>query len=77
MAIYIRKGTKEDLPAALALVKELAIYEKAPEAVITTVESMTEDGFSENPCYYLLVAELEKEIVGIAKTQRCEHGCTL
>ena len=66
MELTIRKGTKDDLPAALALVKELATYEKAPEAVITTVESMTEDGFSDNPIYYLHVAELNGEVVGIA-----------
>ena len=66
MEIHIRKGKKEDVPAALGLVKELATYEKEPNAVITTIESMTRDGFSENPCYFLLVAEIEKEVVGIA-----------
>ncbi|MBT8195731.1 MAG: GNAT family N-acetyltransferase [Bacteroidia bacterium] len=66
MDIKIRKGTKEDVPAASALVKELATYEKEPEAVITTVESMLKDGFSEKPIYYLHVAELDGEVVGIA-----------
>ncbi|NNM15952.1 MAG: GNAT family N-acetyltransferase [Bacteroidia bacterium] len=66
MDIKIRKGTKDDVPAALALVKELATYEKEPEAVITTVESMLKDGFSEKPIYYLHVAELDGEVVGIA-----------
>lgn len=62
----IRKGTIEDLPAALTLIKELAIYEKAPNEVENTVEEMIKDGFSENPIYYLLVAEENKTIHGIA-----------
>lgn len=66
MEIKIRKGTKADIPAALNLVKELATYEKEPDAVTTTIESMTADGFSENPIYFLHVAEAEGNIVGIA-----------
>lgn len=62
----IRKGTIEDLPATLNLIKELAIYEKAPNEVENTVEEMIKDGFSENPIYYLLVAEEDKTIKGIA-----------
>lgn len=63
----IREGRKEDLPRALELIKELATYENAPDAVTNTVEQMELDGFGENPVYGLFVAETdEKEIVGIA-----------
>ncbi len=57
MEIKIREGKKEDVPAALELVKELALFEKAPEQVITNVKQMIADGFGENPIYKMLVAE--------------------
>ncbi len=66
MQTIIRKGTKEDIPGVLALIKELAEYEKAPNEVVITVEQLKEDGFGENPIYGLFVAELDEKIVGIA-----------
>lgn len=66
MAITIRKGKKEDLPQVLELIKELALYERAPHEVINTVELMEQDGFGPNPIYGLFVAEREKAIVGIS-----------
>ncbi|MBL3656978.1 GNAT family N-acetyltransferase [Fulvivirga sediminis] len=63
----IREGRIEDLPQVLALIKELAVYEKAGEEVENTVEQMERDGFGPNPAYGLFVAESEKgDIVGIA-----------
>lgn len=38
MEIQIRKATKADLASVLELVKELAVYEKAENEVITTLE---------------------------------------
>lgn len=62
----IRKGTTEDLPRVLELIKELATYEKAPLEVENNVEEMIHDGFGPNPIYFLLVAEENNTIVGIA-----------
>lgn len=62
--ITIRKGTEQDIPAALQLVIELAIYEKAPNEVEASVEEMTRD-FNNN-VFDFFVAELNGEIVGIA-----------
>jgi GNAT superfamily N-acetyltransferase len=64
--ITIRKGKEEDLPRALELVKELALFEKAPEQVINTVERMKIDGFGENPIFGFFVAETANGIVGIS-----------
>ena len=64
--IKIRKGTKADLPAALNLIYELAVYEKAPDEVDNTVERMEEDGFGPNPVFGYFVAEEDEEIKGIA-----------
>ncbi|GAB4297192.1 MAG: GNAT family N-acetyltransferase [Marinilabiliales bacterium] len=66
MNINIRKAVKEDVPAILKLIKELAIYEKAPGEVTNTIEDLEKDGFSENPLYYVIVAEIDNEIVGMS-----------
>ena len=62
----IRKGTVEDVPAAFSLIKELALYEKAPEQVTITLDELIEDGFGQNPIYGLFVAEFDSEVIGIA-----------
>jgi GNAT superfamily N-acetyltransferase len=62
----IRPGKKEDLPRVLELIKELALYEKAPHEVTNTVERMEKDGFGPSPIYGLFVAEENDRIVGIS-----------
>lgn len=62
----IRKGQKEDMPAVLDLIKELAAFEKEPEAVIVTVADLERDGFGEIPLFHTFIASLEDEIVGMA-----------
>jgi GNAT superfamily N-acetyltransferase len=64
--IKVRKGTIQDLPRVLELVKELALYERAPEQVSNTVAMMEADGFGPNPIYGLYVAERGGIIVGIS-----------
>lgn len=65
-SITIRTGTKLDLPQVLELIKELALYERAPHEVTNTVERMEQDGFGANPIYGLFVAENERGIIGIS-----------
>lgn len=64
--INIRRGTIDDLPQVHDLIKELAVYEKAPDEVTNTVQDMHWDGFGENPIFKFFVAETEEGIVGIA-----------
>jgi len=66
MTISVRKGLKSDLSAALALIKELALYENAPDEVIVTIEDMERDGFGGNPVFNFFVAEVDGKIVGIS-----------
>ena len=66
MKITIRKGEKKDIPQALELVRELAVYERAPNEVITNVAQMEQDGFGEKSVYRFLVAEVEEKIIGMA-----------
>ncbi|MEL6534510.1 MAG: GNAT family N-acetyltransferase [Bacteroidota bacterium] len=63
----IREGRKEDLPAALSLIQELADYEKAPDEVDNTVALMEEEGFGNQPRFSFFVAEhAQQGIVGLA-----------
>ena len=64
--INIREGRKEDLPRVLELVKELATYERAPNAVTNTIALMEEDGFGPNPVYGFFVAENEGRTIGLS-----------
>lgn len=66
MSVILRKGHEADLPRILELIKELALFEKAPEQVINTVDKMKQDGFGENPVYWFFVAEHKGEIIGTA-----------
>ncbi|MBT1707099.1 GNAT family N-acetyltransferase [Fulvivirgaceae bacterium PWU5] len=66
MAFQIRKGKKEDLPRVLELIKELALFERAPHEVTNTVEQMERDGFGPAPIYGFFVAENEQGIVGLS-----------
>ena len=62
----IRKAKKEDMPAVLELIKELAAFENEPNAVVVTVETLEEEGFGENPLFQVFVAEVDQKIEGMA-----------
>lgn len=66
MSIIIRDAVRKDVPIMFELIKELALYEKAPEQVTNTVEQMYVDGFGNNPIFGTIVLEVESEIVGMA-----------
>ncbi|MGZ4042846.1 MAG: N-acetyltransferase family protein [Bacteroidia bacterium] len=62
----IRKGVQADLPKVLGLVKELAIYEKAPAEVEVTVDEMINWGFGKDKLFEFFVLEKENKIIGMA-----------
>ena len=64
--MIIRKGTPEDMEGVLTLIKELAVFEKEPDAVVITVEDLIRDGFGSQPLFHVFVAEVDQIIVGIA-----------
>jgi GNAT superfamily N-acetyltransferase len=66
MSIIIRESVREDVPAMFELIKELALYEKAPEQVTNTIEQMYVDGFGENPIFGTIVSEVDGVVVGMA-----------
>lgn len=64
--MIIRKGTIDDMPAVLDLIRELAIFEKEPDAVVVTVADLERDGFGDNPLFHTFIAETDNQIVGMA-----------
>jgi GNAT superfamily N-acetyltransferase len=64
--MIIRKGTPDDMPAVLNLIKELAIFEKEPNAVVINVADLLRDGFGESPLFHTFVAEVDNQIIGTA-----------
>ena len=66
MDIIIRRAIKEDCPRLFDLVKELALYERAPDEVTVTLEHFTESGFGPNPVWWAFVATSPDEVVGFA-----------
>lgn len=65
-AVMIRKAVQADCVQMLELVKELAIYEKAPDEVTVSLEHFIDTGFGKNPVWWAIVAEEEGKIIGMA-----------
>ncbi len=68
MSFIIRKGDQNDVPGIFRLIKELAEFERAPEAVVNTEKMLLEDGFGPHSIYHVFVAEdaATNEIIGLA-----------
>jgi GNAT superfamily N-acetyltransferase len=79
----VRPVRLDDVPAVVALVKELADYEKALHEVRLTEEQLTGVLFGESPALFGHVATADEEVVGIAlwflnfSTWRGTHGIYL
>ena len=66
MTFTIRNAKKSDMPQVLSLIKELAVFEKEPDAVEVTISDLEIDGFSKNPSFHCFVAEVNGKIEGLA-----------
>ena len=66
MKINIRKAVKDDCQSMMQLIKELAVYEKAPEEVTVSFDHFVESGFGERPVWWAFVAEVDEKVVGFA-----------
>lgn len=62
----IRKAEKKDCVTMLALVHELAVFEKASEEVTVSLAHFEESGFGPQPVWWAYVAEYEGEVIGMA-----------
>lgn len=61
MKVQVRKALKEDCSRMLELIKELALYERAPEEVTVDFNHFVESGFGKQPVWWAYVAEVEDE----------------
>jgi ribosomal protein S18 acetylase RimI-like enzyme len=72
MDFTIRRAKREDCPEILELVRELAVYERAPDEVTVTLQHFEDSGFSERPVWWAFVAcaPLQQSARAEAETSR-------
>ena len=66
MGHVIREARETDVPVVLELVKELAAYEREPDAVVATEADLHAALFGPDPSAGCQVAEVDGEVVGFA-----------
>jgi GNAT superfamily N-acetyltransferase len=62
----IRRAREADVPALLELIRELAVYEKEPDAVKTTEQQLHQALFGPEPAVFAHVAEVDGRVEGLA-----------
>jgi len=64
--INIRFAEKKDAAVILDLIRELAVFERAPDAVTNTIADIERDGFGEKPAFWCLLAEFNGKVAGMS-----------
>jgi GNAT superfamily N-acetyltransferase len=64
--LNIRPATPADVPVILRFIRELATYEREPNAVKATEADLLRDGFGDTPRFWSLIAELDGAPAGFA-----------
>ncbi len=64
--LKLRKAASKDIPLILSFIRELAEYERAPNAVVCTEQDLRRDGFGPSPKFHVIIAELNGEAAGMA-----------
>jgi len=64
--INLRDAVPADVPTILALIKELAIFERESDAVVATEADLLRDGFGPDKRFGCRVAELDGRVAGFA-----------
>jgi GNAT superfamily N-acetyltransferase len=64
--LTIRPATPTDVPIILRFIRELALYEREPDAVVATEADLLRDGFGPQPRFTCLIAEFGGEPAGFA-----------
>jgi len=81
--LTIRPATSADVPVILRFIRELALYEREPDAVVATEADLLRDGFGPTPRFWSLIAEFDGVSAGFAlyfnsySTWRGHHGIRL
>src|SRR6266581_1297579 len=64
--LRIREAGVDDVPLILSFIRELAEYEREPNAVRATEDDLRRDGFSANPKFRVIIAESDGNPAGMA-----------
>lgn len=64
--LHLRPAVAGDVGLILALIRELAEYERAPDAVVASEADLLRDGFGERPLFRVILAEHDGEPAGFA-----------
>jgi GNAT superfamily N-acetyltransferase len=64
--LHLRPAVPADVGLILALIRELAEYEREPDAVVATEADLLRDGFGERPLFRVILAEQDGEPAGFA-----------
>jgi len=66
MQVQLRVARREDCPRLLELIKELALYERAPQEVTVDLQHFEDAGFGSQPVWKAFIAEVDGFIAGFA-----------
>jgi len=64
--LTIRRATPADVPLILEFIRELAAYEREPQAAVATAADLLRDGFGPEPKFRVEFAEWSGEPAGFA-----------
>jgi len=64
--LNIRPATPDDVPTILRFIRELALYEREPDAVVATEADLLRDGWGSTPRFTALIADYEDAPAGFA-----------
>ena len=62
----IRPATPDDIPEILAFIRELADYEREPQAAVATHADLLRDGWGPTPRFHCLIATWQDQPAGFA-----------
>src|SRR4029077_6727757 len=65
-SITVRFATADDVPLLLRLIRELAVFERAPDAVVSTEADLLRHGFGAERSFEAILAFLDSEAAGCA-----------
>ena len=69
--VAIRPATVSDVPLLLRFSRELAEYERQPDAVVINEETLVRDGFGSQPKFRSLIAVPVRRIQIITRSCSC------
>jgi len=66
MTVTVRAATADDAPLLLRFIRELAVFERAPDAVVATEADLRRHGFGPQPQFEAILAFLDGAPAGTA-----------